>query len=456
MLSSTVIGNSREVLEQARLSLRTGTFNSIRNVLPDEAILGTCRALGLVFRNRLITPVVTVLHGLLAGLWPEESFAASWAVVWDSMASRVPQAAGRSPHSGSVAKARARLPLELWTRLFDWLSEQAQKLAEPYASWRGHRVVLLDGTCVSMSDGPTLREAFGTSRKGKFPLMRIVTAALAHTMTVLSYTVGRYDQGENELSWPVLKGLRPNDLIVADRRFAGAVFYHRYVSMGLQFITRMHQRLKVSRLRRLEVFGKGDFLTEVTINPQYRRRDPSLPSSVTVRLIHATVRVRGKREVLWLATSLVDAAVYPAEEIVELYARRWRIETLFREVKVALKADVLRSLTVDGVKKEMAARMMALNIVRMIMLEAAEEHEVDPLRISFVEAVRAILHFAPEMARAPGWKLMEIYHGMLKEIASHLVPYRPGRNEPRAVRRDWKHYPTLKETREAWRRTHAA
>jgi len=456
MYSSTVIGNSREILEQARLSLRTGTFNSIRGVLPDEAILGICHALDLVFRNRLIPPVVTVLHMLLAGLWPEDSYAASWAVMWDSMASRVPQAAGRSPGSGTVSKARSRLPLELWCKLFDWLSERAQKLAEPHASWRGHRVVLLDGTCVSMSDQPTLREAFGTSRKGKFPLMRIVTAALANTMTVLSYTVGRYDQGENELSWPALKGLRPNDLIVGDRRFAGAVFYHRYASMGLHFITRMHQCLKVSRRRRLKVFGKGDFLTRLAINPQYRRRDPALPPSVTVRLIRTTVRARGKREALWLVTSLVDARRYPASEIVEQYARRWRIETLFRELKVAMKADVLRSLTVDGVKKEMAARMMALNVVRMIMLEAAEEHHVDPLEISFVEAVRAILHFAREMARAAGWKLMEIYHGMLTEIASHRVPFRPGRNEPRAVRRERKHYPSLKQTRTEWRNAHAA
>jgi hypothetical protein len=443
-------------LEEIRGKLQTTTLNSIREALPDRAIEDACRSVGLIFRNRLIPPAVTVLHMVLAAFWPEASFAASWQVMWDSMVSRLPGAAGRSPSTGSVAKARTRLPLEFWAKLFAWLSGRCQTLGASWASWRGHRVVLLDGTCVSMPDEPALRDAFGSTRDGRYPLARIVTAALATTATVLSYAVGRYDEGENALAAGVLDGLRENDLIVADRLFAGAALYVGYLRRGLQFVTRMHQRIKVSRLRRLERFGPGDFVTEMTIQPPYRRRDASLPKHVTVRLISAVVRIRGRRRVLWLATSLLDAETYPASEIVELYARRWRIETLFREEKVALKADVLRSLTAEGVKKELAARMVALNAVRVIMLEAAISHGTDPLRISFVHAVRAVIVFAPAMATAPGWKLPEIYRAMLAEIASHRVPLRPGRNEPRAVRREHHHYPTLRTTRRLWRLRHAA
>jgi hypothetical protein len=456
MRSRTGIVAAPVSLEEIRGKLQTTTLNSIRGVLSDQAILDACRASGVIFRNRLLPPVVTVLHMLLAAFWPEESFAASWQVMWDSMVSRLPGAAGRSPSSGSVSKARGRLPLELWARLFAWLSERCQALSAPWASWRGHRVVLLDGTCVSMPDEPALHAEFGTSRDARYPLARIVTAALAHTATILSYAMGRYDDGENALAGPVLDGLRPNDLIVADRLFAGAALYVGYLRRGLQFVTRMHQRVKVSGLRCLECFGPGDFVTELTIPPPYRKRDASLPKRVTVRLISAIVRIRGKREVLWLATSLLDAERYPASEIVELYARRWRIETLFRELKVTLKADVLRSLTPDGVRKELAARMLALNAVRVIMLEAATEHGADPLRISFVHAVRAVVVFAPAMATAPGWKLPDIYAAMLAEIAAHRIPLRPGRNEPRAVRREHHHYPTLRTTRRLWRLEHAA
>lgn len=456
MRSVTRIDAAPATLEEIRRKLRTTTLNSIREAIPDGAIEDACRSVGLIFRNRLIPPAVTVLHMVLAALWPEASFAASWQVMWDSMVSRLPGAAGRSPSSGSVAKARKRLPLEFWTKLFTWLSERCQTLGAPWASWRGHRVVLLDGTCVSMPEAPELREAFGSTRDGRYPLMRIVTAVLAQTATVLAYAVGRYDEGENALAGPLLDGLRLGDLIVGDRRFAGAALYVGYLRRGLQFVTRMHQRLKVSRLLCLERFGPGDFVTEMTIPPPYRRRDATLPKRVRVRLISAAVRIRGKRRVLWLATSLLDGEAYPASEIVELYARRWRIETLFREMKVALKADVLRSLTVDGVRKELAARMVALNAVRMIMLQAAVEHGTDPLRLSFTHAVRAVIVFAPAMATAPAWALRDIYRAMLEEIASHRVPLRPGRNEPRAVRRDPRHYPTLRTTRRLWRLQHAA
>jgi hypothetical protein len=141
---------------------------------------------------------------------------------------------------------------------------------------------------------------------------------------------------------------------------------------------------------------------------------------------------------------------------VELYARRWRIETLFEQFKVRLSADVLRSKTAGNVLKELAARMVAMNVVRAIMLEAAAAHGQDPMTLSFVHALRAILAFAPVLATAPAWKLPAIYEAMLREIAACRIRHRPGRLEPRAVRREWKHYPRLRVTRDTWRHRIAA
>ena len=121
-----------------------------------------------------------------------------------------------------------------------------------------------------------------------------------------------------------------------------------------------------------------------------------------------------------------------------------------------MSIDVLRSRTPEGVRKEVAARLVAVNIVRMIILEAAAEHGVDPLRISFTRAIRAILVFAHALGTEPMWKLPAIYRAMLIEIAADLVPERPGRNEPRATRRERKHYPSLRTTRRAWRLTNVA
>jgi len=436
------------------------TFNSIRKILPDKAIEDACNAVGYRYRQRMITPIVTVLHMILAAIWPEESFAASWQILWTSFSSMFTEYGGKSPSLGSVAKARYRLPLEMWKKLFEWLSLQAQNLSQSFDKWKGHRVVLLDGSCVSMPDNPELFEEFGrpTGCHGKcrYPLARLVTLCIAGTMTVLDYALGRYDQDENSLARPLLGKLRKGDLLLADRHFAAAHFYWYYKSLGLEFLTKAHQRLKISRIKPIQSYSRYDFLGWLNINETYRRKDPQLPIKIMVRFIRTVVRDRGQRKTVWLVTSLLDDRLYPAKEIALLYGKRWRIETLFREVKINLSADVLRSMCPQAIRKEAAARLIAVNIVRMIMIEAAIEKSVDPTRISFVHAVRAILMFAPALACESIWKLPQIYKAMLVEIGTNLVPERPGRNEPRAVTRERKHYPRLRTTREQWRVAYAA
>jgi hypothetical protein len=436
-------------------------LSAIREVLPDRAIVQACREAGYSFRHRLLVPMVTVLHMVLAAIWPEESFNASWEVLWSAFRSRYPQGPRRSPSRSSVTKARGRLPLAVWQALFEWVSHQGQRLSEPWARWRDHRVVLVDGTCVSMPDTPALWAAFGTQGgahgTARYPLARLVAFSLAHTMSVMSYAIGRYRQDENALAEPLLNALQHGDLLLADRHFAGAHLYVRYQRAGLEFLTRIHQRLKLSRIQRLWLYGPHDFVGRLKVTACYRRQDPTLPAWIPVRFLRTRWIVRGHVRTVWLVTSLLDAQRYPAAEIVDLYARRWRIETLLRDLKIGLSADVLRSQTPEGIHKEVAARLIALNVVRSVMLQAAAEKGLeDPLRLSFVFALRAILSFSPALRLEPFWKLRSIYQAMLDEIAAHTVPWRPRRNKPRRIRRDRKHYPMLATTRAEWRNAYAA
>ena len=449
--------NSKEISDQ----LEQVTLNSIRNILPDEMIEQTCNEIGYRFRRRKLTPIITVLHMIMAALWPEESFNACWQVLWDNVISWFPQCRGQCPSRGRVAEARARLPLRLWQRLFEQISVKVQSLSNAYDQWKGHRVVLADGTCVSMSAKAKLFDAFGVNTgyhgTGRYPLARLVSLCLAGTMPLIDYAIGGYREGESTLMFSILKSLRKGDLLIADRHFAAAHYYVRYQSMGLEFLTRAHQCLKISRVKRRLCYNAGDFIGRLNINKNYRRKDPSLPASIDVRFIKAQLRIRGRLTVVWLVTSLLDAKRYPAKEIIQLYARRWRIETLFREFKITLSADVLRSQSPDGIRKEIIARMTALNIVRSIMLEAALQAEInDPIRISFVHAVRAVIIFSAALSRVPLALVWEVYEAMLVEIVSHVNPERPGRLEPRAVRRERKHYPSLRMTRAQWRIGHAA
>jgi Transposase DDE domain len=449
-------GNSKKISQK----LEQVTFNSIRKILPDHSILQACKSIGYTYRERKITPIITVLHMIMAAIWPEDSFNASWQVIWSNFASWFPFLAGQCPARTNVAQARARLPVKLWRRLFDCVSLQSQRLSGQYDKWMGYRVVLADGTCVSMSDKPELFKAFGTNNgyhgRGKYPLARIVTFCLANTMTVINYAIGRYNQSETTMMFSIIKSLKKGDLLLADRRFAAAHFYWYYQQRSVEFLTRIHQCLNISRIKRIYSYNRNDFIGSMNIGKGYRLKNPGLPSHVIVRFIKAAVRVRGQRKEIWFATSLLDNKKYPAKAVVELYGRRWRIETLFREFKVNFSADVLRSQSPEGIRKEIIARLTAINIVRTIMIEASVEHNVDPQRISFVGALRVIFSFSPALASSSFWLLPRIYRAMLTEIASVIVPERPGRIEPRMVRREWQHYPSMKMTRTLWRLKHVA
>lgn len=454
------IVTSAENHEKISDKLEQVSLNSVRKVLPDSVVMRICDDIKYQYRDRIITPIVTILHMIMAAIWPEDSFNASWQVLWSVMTSKFPRLAGLSPSPATVSKARSRLPVKLWHKLFDYISQQGQELSKSFDKWHGHRVVLADGTCVSMPDKQDLHNEFGTctGRYGtsRYPLARMVSLCLCNTMIILNYNLGRYSDDENALLAPLLKKLRKGDLLLADRRFAAAHFYWFYQSLGLEFLTRAHQRLKISHIKRLWSYSQNDFVGWLNINPVYRRKNPDLPERIMVRFTQCVVRIRGKRKVVWLASSLLDETVYPANEIIQLYGKRWRIETLFQYLKINMSADVLRSKSSAAIRKELAARVIAVNIIRMIMLESAIINNVDPMRISFVGAVRAILTFASSLAIEPFWKLTQIYNAMLVEIASNVVPWRPGRIEPRALTREKKHYPSLKTTRVEWRKSYAA
>jgi hypothetical protein len=442
-------------------ALQSVAFNAIRNIVSDERVEQTCQEVGYRFRRRKITPVVTVLHMIMSALWPEESFNACWQVLWGTFVSWFPQFHGRSPSRRRVAEARRRLPVKFWAALFHQISALAQERSAPYDRWNGHRVVLVDGSCVSMIRTPKLVKAFGVNRgqhgRGRYPLARLVTVCLAGTMTILDYALGAYRQGEWSLLSSLLGSLRQGDLLIGDRHFAGAPLYVCYQNHGLEFLTRVHHRLKMARVKRLLRYSSEDFVGRLNLGKLHRRQDPSLPTHIDARFLKAVLRIRGRRQTVWFVPSLLDPVRYPADQIIALYAWRWRAETLFRKLKILLSANVLRSQTPAGIRKEILARLVALKVVRILMLEAATTAQVpDPLRISFVHAVRAVLSFSPALGHAPLAAVPSIYHAMLVEIASHVNPDRRGRLEPRAVRRDHKDYPSLHITRAQWKARHHA
>lgn len=313
----------------------------------------------------------------------------------------------------------------------------------------------VDGTCVSMSDEPALVEHFGrcNTRHGysRFPLARITLAFDLKTLVTIGHHAGGYRKTEGELLKSMLTEFQSGDVLVGDRHFAGANLYWEYRQAGADFITRTHHQLQVQRLKVVEIFNSKDKLVQLPFSPQHRRQNPHLPKFILVRLIQTTVKIKGKEETFWIATSLLDAHRYPAQEIQGWLKKRWKVETLIEELKIWLNADVLRSKTPEGIYKELYARIIGLNLIHWLILKSARKHAQKPEQISLSASLRLTTAYSLKMSEAPSWLLPSLYETLLDHIAFSTVPQRPDRMEPRMIKRERKHYPKLKISRAEWR-----
>ena len=440
--------------EEIRSCLRELPLGALRQMLPDASILDACRRAGYAFRRRQYDPVVTVLHYLAQAIQREESFAATWHELWVPLAADLPGVAATPPDPSALTHARGRLPVAVMQALADQALHETPDLA---SRWRGLRLVALDGSTVSMSREPELVEHFGLHRvrqgAARYPLARFCSLLAIGTSTLLGYRFGLFGTPETTMALPLLEILGPDDLILADRYFAGSPTLARLVAAGRSFLMRKNARLIPERLPVARRLGPKDFLTDLPVSPAARKADPTLPKTVRVRLFRATWKApTGETISEWFVTSLVDAKRFKRKTLARLYHQRWRLETSYLEFKQTFHAAVLRSKTVATIEKEFAAHVLAYQLVRRLMAAAAQKHAVQPTRLSFLNAARATVRFSQHMAAAPAWALPIYYERLLDAIAAGAIDVRPGRLEPRALTREWKHYPHLRTTRSEWRR----
>ena len=177
------------------------------------------------------------------------------------------------------------------------------------------------------------------------------------------------------------------------------------------------------------------------------------PKELTVRVIKITVHYKGYRShKLILITTLLDPVKYPALEIAQAYLRRWRLELCLDDLKTTLGMDTLRCQSPAMVAKELLAFLIAHNLTRCVMAQAAQTHNVDLYRISFTGTLDGFRHFSQAMCQARTAKRRkQIWNELLRTLADDLVPERPDRIEPRAAKRRPKQYPRLTKPRHKYR-----
>jgi hypothetical protein len=259
--------------------------------------------------------------------------------------------------------------------------------------------------------------------------------------------------------------LEAGDILVGDRGFCSFAHLTLLAARGIFGVFRVHQKQivdfrphrrtasKRSRQRQqrglpssrwLKRLGRHDQLVAYVKPPPQNRpvwltadAFAALADTMVVRELRFTIAERGRRtRVITLATTLLDPERYPKADLAELYGQRWQIETNFRHLKQTLRMDVLHCKSVEGVTKELTMYALVYNLVRLVMLQAARRQGVPVERISFIDAVR--------------W-LAEAIHGVAA-LHLRLVPHRPGRFEPRVVKRRPKGYKHLRGPRHVLRK----
>jgi len=358
--------------------------------------------------------------------------------------------------TGGWCLARGRLPWDILPRLRCAVAAHAEQVAQ---LWRGLRVKVVDGTSTSLPDTAKNQRAYpqpGAQKAGcGFPLLKLVGVFSLATGTLLDYARGNKHQHELNLLQKLMDQFKAGDLVLADRGFNSYTLLALLLLRGAHGLFRLHQR-RPADLRKGKRLGKNDRLMVwrkpwLWQRPRYLCKAiwKRIPMELSVRVVRFTLAVPGFRaQSVTLVTTLLDAQAYPAQELARLYARRWRIELWFRDLKTSMGMEVLRCKSPKMAHKELEMFFIAYNLIRVLMTEAGAIYDVATERLSFKGTVDAVRQFSLAMAQARSRKKQkQLMADLLEIIARDQVPERPGRREPRAVKRRPKPYQLLNRPR---------
>lgn len=438
------------------LNIVDAVANIKRNVaqcLAPEAIVKACHAENYQWRERELGPVRTVHAFLIQVLHGNTACA------------HTVRLAGLQCSAEAYCQARARLPLAVYERLLKQTSQAARRWSSS-PLWHGHRTFLVDGSSFSMPDTPALQAHFGQSGAQQpgcgFPGAHWLAMFDAHSgllIKQLARPLRSHDMSQVANLHPELK---EQDVLIGDKAFASYAHLVLLSRKKLHGVFRVHQRVLVSfrkdrKLvgkqpkgttarratgRLVRKLGKFDQLVEYSKpsqKPRWMSEEDyrSLPETLVVRELRYRTKLKGGRtREITLVTTLLDPKQYPAEELAALYGKRWEVETNLGHLKTTMGMDVLRCQTLEGIGKEMTIYALVYNLVRLVMLKAAEVQKKDVRRISFIDAQR--------------WLVEACRQRQPLQLATN--PHRPNRHEPRLIKRRAKPYTLMRAPRDQLRK----
>lgn len=362
-----------------------------------------------------------------------------------------------SPKTGAYCNARQRLSGEALAHTHRDVAQGLQALEGNEAYWCGRAVKVMDGSAVSMPDTPDNQARYPQPKTQKpgcgFPVMRIVALFTLSGGLIVDIAKGALRVHERILACQLWDHLAEEDVLLADRGFCSYGDYYLLGKRGVDCVMRNHQRRTVG-LREIKGLGKDDRLVHwLKMKPcpkGWTKEDwAAVPDALVVRQLTVTVDVPGFRtQRIVLATTLLDPKQFPKTAFADLYRRRWMAELYLRDIKISMGMDILRCKTPDMVEKELHMHLIAYNLVRGLIIQAAYAQGLFPERLSFKGAADTVRQGAPLLAATTTVEQRNaMTHALLDAIARDPLPLRPNRTEPRAVKRRPKNYQRLTKPR---------
>ena len=433
------------------------------DVLTAESIQQVFRDEDALFAQDDLFSTDIVLWAFLAQTLRDGKGAACSAAVADIAAYMLQT--GRRPPSGDTGdycRARAKLSLAALRRLVAESAGHLERDADAAWLWKGLHAKLVDGFTFTMPDTPENQEAFPQPASQDpgvgFPIARCCAVVSLATAGVCDVALGPCEgkeTGENALLRHLLEVFDPNDVAVFDRYYCSYMMLAMFLLGGVHVCARLHQR-RISDFRRGRRLGPGDHLITWTrpdrpawmSEAQYAR----IPETLTLREVRFDVTVPGRRtEALIVVTTLTDPEAFTPEEIATLYGFRWHVELDIRNIKQTLGLDHVRCKTPTMVRRELWVTLLAYNLIRKVIATAAAVHGQQPRRLGFTLACQSVLASWMLLSTGSCSDARAMQATMLAHIAAHEVANRPGRIEPRVLKRRRHRYPLMQRPRDQMR-----
>lgn len=363
-----------------------------------------------------------------------------------------------SDNTSAYCRARVKIPIAIIRRLALDVAHGCERQIPGRWLWKQRHAYLVDGTTASMPDTSENQRAYpqpSCQAEGVgFPLVRMVVLLSLATAMVRGMAIAPYagkETGELALLRQLLEWFEPGAILVADRYYCSYFMIAMLRELDIDFLARRHhaRAADVEHGRRL---GQGDYLVtwhrpnkpEWMDEETYQR----MPTTLEVRALTVHVKQAGFRvEEFTVITTLTDARTYTKDDVAELYHQRWLVELDIRALKVTLGMDVLRCKTPQMVEKEMWTGLLAYNLIRQTILQAALTRERSPRQLGFTAAMQKIAASWATLALCDEETLVLLVTVHLKHLLAHRIGHRPNRVEPRAVKRRPKPHKLLNKPR---------